>query len=395
MLRRASRLLLLAAPLLSLVGAGLVHADAITVGLTVTVYDNSTPWNEYNNAPPLPPTTPVAGITTASRIEDYFDQTPLFGLQEDFVVKYEGFITAPCTCSVQFLAEGDDGTILYLDEQIVTYDWWDKGGGGTVSDPVLFDANTPKSLTLWFYENGGGAWVRLWWLVDNEWQIVPSTAFIGGSATTTTTSTTTTTTPTTTTQEPTTTTTVAETLPPTTSSTTTVPQTTTSFVPPSTTVAPTTTYATTTVAPETTTTTTTPTTTTIAPEPAAVVTALLEKPLEQVTVDDLGDVLDPEVAKDLEPEQIDELVTVIADKVDDLSDQELLVLAESLSNAPVEVKDAFEAEVNVFDGKFDTYVPTGSKVSVGERRVLNAVVATIVAAPAVVASGTTTQRKNR
>ena len=54
-------------------------------------------------------------------------------MYEDFVVRYDSYLTAPCTCDVRFMAPADDGTILYLDNALITYDWFDKGGGGSVS----------------------------------------------------------------------------------------------------------------------------------------------------------------------------------------------------------------------------------------------------------------------
>jgi hypothetical protein len=61
----------------------------------------------------------------------------------------------------------------------------------------------------------------------------------------------------------------------------------------------------------------------------------------------------------------------------------------ALSEADDEVKEEFEAEVNVFEGSFDEYVPEGSRVNVEDRRVLVAVTATttVVAAASPAASG--------
>ena len=400
MLRRASKFLLLSVPLLSLIGAGLARADAIAVGLSVTVYNNNTYWNQYNNAPPVPPTTPIAGVTEVSKIDQSFDAEPLFGMYDDFVVKYEGFITAPCTCLVEFMAQGDDGTILYLDGELITNDWYDKGGGGSVSQPVQFQDAMSKQITLWYYENGGGAWVTLYWMVNNEWSVVPASAFTQSTPTTTTEAPTTTV-ETTTTTEATTTTTVAPT-------TTYQPATSTST--PTTTQAPATTIATsssvvtTTTLPAPTTTDAIVTTTTSIPAPTQeaqvqelvqAVNDLIDKPAEEVTVDELEEVLSSEVAAELSDEQVAEVIDVIAEKIDDLSETELAVLSLTLSNAPESVKDAFEEEINVFDGKFDSYIPTGSSVSVGQRRVLNAVVATIIAAPALATSGTSTRTRSK
>ena len=73
--------------------------------------------------------------------------------------------------------------------------------------------------------------------------------------------------------------------------------------------------------------------------------------------------------------------------VDELSDEQGQQIVDAVQNAPTEIKEAFEEEINIFDGAFDTYVPTGSSVSVGERRTIVAVtvvssVIAISAAPA-------------
>ena len=40
------------------------------------------------------------------------------------------------------------------------------------------------------------------------------------------------------------------------------------------------------------------------------------------------------------------------------------------ADASEEEKQAFEEQVNIFDGSHDDYVPLGSKISVGERRTI-------------------------
>jgi hypothetical protein len=118
-------------------------------------------------------------------------------------------------------------------------------------------------------------------------------------------------------------------------------------------------------------------------------TALLEDLVGatgEADVSAIAEVLTPEVAAVLTTEQVGELIAVIDASTDDLTQDELIVLAAALTTAPANVKHAFEAEINVFSGKFDTYVPTGSNISVGQRRAVNAVVATVMAAPAAAAT---------
>lgn len=71
---------------------------------------------------------------------------------------------------------------------------------------------------------------------------------------------------------------------------------------------------------------------------------------------------------------------------DELTEEQTAQIVEALNEAPDSVKQTFEQEVNVYSGQFDEYVPTGSVVSVGQRRVVVAVsAATMIAAPAAAA----------
>jgi hypothetical protein len=84
-------------------------------------------------------------------------------------------------------------------------------------------------------------------------------------------------------------------------------------------------------------------------------------------------------------EVLDELVNNA--NFDNLDEETLEAVSEALSEAPTEVKEAFESEVNVYNGSFDSYVPAGSRISVEDRRVVVAVTATVSAAAAAPAGG--------
>lgn len=214
--------------------------------------------------------------------------------------------------------------------------------------------------------------------------------------------------------------------PPPTTTTTTVPETTTTWVStttstvpettttttaptttvPATTVPPTTTTSTTTTVPPTTTTvppTTSPETTTTIPEPALdagssdeiieeilslepeELAALIEEiDLSSTSVEAIAAIFSEEVLSELSAEQVNELIADIAST--ELTDEQAEALSAALSEAPAEVKEAFEEEINVFGGQFDTYIPADSVISVGERRVVVAAGAVIAAAPVAVSS---------
>lgn len=198
-------------------------ASADTAPVAVTVWDMA----GFNQSPPLPTDREPAGQYVTDVVWHNFDAQPVMGLYEDFIVRFEGTITTDVDDDVLFYAPADDGTQLFISGERIIDDWVDKGGGGTISSPVAFTAGVSQPFTLWFYENGGGAWVQLWWLISDEWQPVPASAFTGQTSTTSTSAPTTTEQTTTTTQPPETTTTTSLPEPTTTLPPTTVPTTTT------------------------------------------------------------------------------------------------------------------------------------------------------------------------
>jgi hypothetical protein len=67
------------------------------------------------------------------------------------------------------------------------------------------------------------------------------------------------------------------------------------------------------------------------------------------------------------------------------SEEQKSELSAALTEAPVEIKEAFEEEINIYAEGFDEYVPNGSTVDVGARRTLiaaTAVLSTIAVAGA-------------
>jgi len=289
-------------------------------------------------------------------------------MYEDFVVKYEGFITAPCTCDIRFIALADDGTILYLDDEIVTSDWYDKGGGGSMSQPVPFQEGVSKKITLWFYENGGGAWVQLWWNLNDTWDVVPDTAFTQVAVTTTGATTTTLEPTTTTTLEPTTTTSSSVPV----STTVEISTTTTQLATTSTTAAPSTTSTTTSTLP--------PTTTTLL-NPIPTSTTTIPETITQAQA--VAVATDPEAVAELTAEEASEVFATL--DVTELSEEQAEALVAAVQEAPAEVRESFEAEVNIFGGAVDTYVPLGSTIPVSQRRALIVVSVTLLGAAIVTA----------
>lgn len=458
-------------------------------GINITFYDNY----YYNSSPPLPEISdrPQVGTSTFYDINQNFDQSPFFGLYEDFIVKYEGFITSPIDASIAFLPTADDGTKFYLDGVLIDNNWRDKGGGGNVTAPQPFIAGVSRPFTYWFYENGGGAWTTLYWDIGNGWEVVPSSAFTKEQVVTTTTIAPYLNNPqnllVTSTNEtkvylswdqpeqsnveveryaifyscdswssgfaisslttsavveglepdstcefkiradndssavysgwsnvvsgltlPTTTSTTTTTIPETSTTTTTeVPVQETTPVETSPSQSDTTSNEPATSLPQyaseqtTTTTTNKPeVTSTTVPEEivSQEVSALLEDAStlsEQQIQDAVADIVqdginekeaaalatDPDVIGSVTSEQAAEIFDAVA--VSELSDEQAEQIIEAVQDAPKEVRNAFEEEINIFDsGKFDTYVPVGSTVNVSQRRsIIAAATGAVLALP--------------
>lgn len=216
------------------------------------------------------------------------------------------------------------------------------------------------------------------------------TALYAPAPTTTTTSSTTTTT-TSTTVAPTTTTTVVVFPTYVAPSTSTTSSTTTTYV-------PTTTVASTTVPPVSS---TAPSTTTVPAVPETTTTSLVPETFPSTTTiapsqtiaqgidasEALAIVTTAAALQELTASEADKVFEAV--EVSELSDQQAEALVEAVQDAPEEVRAAFEDQINVFEGKFDKYVPLGSVINVGQRKVLIAATGVLFMAPTVSVSSST------
>jgi hypothetical protein len=156
-----------------LIPASIEHANA-SEGLTAQVYNVQ----GQNNAPSIPQSAQPIITTNVPNVNfQWGSGSVLGGPSEDIIVKFTGSIVTNITQEISFLATADDGTKLYLDGQLITDDWFDKGGGGTTSSPISFTAGVPKTIELMYYENGGGAAVNLYWDQSGQMEIIPASAF--------------------------------------------------------------------------------------------------------------------------------------------------------------------------------------------------------------------------
>ena len=121
-----------------------------------------------------------------------------------------------------------------------------------------------------------------------------------------------------------------------------------------------------------------PPTTIIAPEsPQTTLPAVLSDvtPTQALTV-----ALASETLQTLTASQATEIFASLP--TEQLSDTQIAEITEAVQDAPTEVREAFEEEVDVFKAGFDDYVPLGSTIPVGTRRTLIAVTAGITLAAA-------------
>jgi polyhydroxyalkanoate synthesis regulator phasin len=123
---------------------------------------------------------------------------------------------------------------------------------------------------------------------------------------------------------------------------------------------------------------------------------------DSVTEEQVQEIVDTILATDVTSDQATQLATsaavlesITGDQATEvfasidtgeLSGEEAAAIVEALLEAPTEVKEAFEEEINVFEGGFDEYVPTNSTISVGVRRVVVAATTVSFILPAPVVS---------
>ena len=86
------------------------------------------------------------------------------------------------------------------------------------------------------------------------------------------------------------------------------------------------------------------------------------------------------VLESIDGDQASEIFAKIP--VDELSTEEEAALVEAVTNAPDEIKNAFEETIDVYGEGLDDYVPVGSNVDVQSRRTLLAATAVLTAATA-------------
>lgn len=151
-----------------------------TGGVTAQVYNRQ----GYNQAPPMPYAgeSPISTQTVSQIDFNWGGDRVLDTLYEDVIVKFTGTLIVSQTDYYHFYTPADDGTKLYLNNQLIINDWIDKGGGGSTSSAQYLTAGTAYPFTLYYYENGGGAAVSFQYYTYSApyYQVVPA-AWMGNN----------------------------------------------------------------------------------------------------------------------------------------------------------------------------------------------------------------------
>jgi hypothetical protein len=99
---------------------------------------------------------------------------------------------------------------------------------------------------------------------------------------------------------------------------------------------------------------------------AAAVDSVIEGGVTEDQATDLA--TSAKVLESIDGEQAAEIFDAV--DISNVTAEEAAALVEAVQDAPTEVRESMESEINVFDGAIDTYVPLGSAVDVGTRRVV-------------------------
>jgi YVTN family beta-propeller protein len=113
--------------------------------------------------------TALAGTPLVTRIEavdfDWGTGQPSTGVPADnFSVRWTGTLTVPTTGNYRFQTVSDDGVRLWVGGTQRINNWTDHAPVTDTSGLVALTAGQRVSITLEYYENGGGAVMRLLWL---------------------------------------------------------------------------------------------------------------------------------------------------------------------------------------------------------------------------------------
>ena len=168
---RGSRWLIFAPVAILALFSSVTHAEPIQ-GLNTTYYT-------IDEIPPVQSTTEYqeCGSELENNINRSYDGEPYENCTGDlFMVHMTGFIEIPEHDTIEFWLASDDGGEATIGGNSWG-SWTDQGCSAWQSGNLTLEAGSVP-LEVWMYENGGGTCLMLAWKIDdNDWEIVPDSAF--------------------------------------------------------------------------------------------------------------------------------------------------------------------------------------------------------------------------
>jgi hypothetical protein len=155
----------------------LTYAQTISNGLNYTTYlPTSGGWTSPNRDLLTPLTS-----GTVLNLDYNWNYVLDSGRNDGVVVKFTGYFKADAAGTYTFGITGDDGIELIIKNQTVISYWADQGPT-LRSGSITLAAGEVVPVTIWFYENGGGATLRWYQQINGSWVIVPTTSLATSEA---------------------------------------------------------------------------------------------------------------------------------------------------------------------------------------------------------------------
>lgn len=89
---------------------------------------------------------------------------PADGIPADgFSARWTGTVTPPVTAAYTFAATSDDGSRVFLDDQLIVDNWGDHASRTVTSAPIELTAGEPHTLRVEYYDNASDASVSVGW----------------------------------------------------------------------------------------------------------------------------------------------------------------------------------------------------------------------------------------
>lgn len=169
--RSTARWLIFAPVAILALFSSVTYAESIQ-GLNTTYYT-------IDEIPPAQSTTEYqeCGSELENNINRSYDGEPFEDCTGDlFMVHMSGFIEIPEHNTIEFWLASDDGGEATIGDNTFGV-WQDQGCSATLSGNLTLEAGSVP-LEVFMYENGGGTCLMLAWKIDdNDWEIVPDSAF--------------------------------------------------------------------------------------------------------------------------------------------------------------------------------------------------------------------------